>query len=280
MNSFHRQSIVNRHPSTPSQLVLPPDEYFSRGQDVIAANRLAISADPLIEIEHPDWTIRYASLEGSSEVTNVGNLYNGFMAEVLSDPALNIDDASNWTSYNFYTKSVANRQRNRGYAAVGPVARTIVSAKAATIIITSSNAGAEVGSYTPRLYNSELMFQSWRDTCIADEAVGAGYQVSNLKYIIRGPIKNQGTYHTIEDVLEAQGFSFDEIDRGVQTTFSSTDANPALFTLLMGTDIGRPVARMCTDHPQSLGAKQVGKIHVWSCIPGSDGDGVMVFELE
>ncbi|CAD6445003.1 172a22c8-c1e6-4064-a58b-dd44fad90395 [Sclerotinia trifoliorum] len=279
-NSYDGRSGVDRHPSTPNLLALSRDEYISRVENATATDILAISEEPPVEIEYPDWTIRYASLGGSTEVTNIACLYDGFMAGILKDPALNIDDTSNWTSYNFYTKSVANRQNNRGPAAVGPVASTIVSAKAATIIITLSNPEAEVGRYIPRLYASELMYQSWRDTCNEDDSIEAGYQVSNLKYIIRGPIVDQGIHDTIRDVLEATGFSSKEIDRGVRTTFSVTDVNPALLRRLMETEVGRSVARMCTDHPQSLGAKQVGKIHVWNDVLGSDADGVLVFELE
>ncbi|KAF7865959.1 hypothetical protein EAF04_006123 [Stromatinia cepivora] len=252
MNGAHRQFVVNRYPSVDGEQVLSQEQYHRRGQTAVTANIDAIDSDPRNETSYPDWSIRYANLGGSNEVRNAGSLYDGFMAEILADPALNIDDTSNWSAYNFYTKSVASRLGNLAYDSVG--------------------------TNIPRLYNSELMYQSWRDACNAYSRSGAGDQMKNLKFIIRGPIVNEGTHNTIEDLLETD-FSDHQLYLGAKATYSATGTTTSFFKILMGTDNGIPVARMCTDHAESLGGKRVDKIHVWNYIPGSFGTDVLVFEL-
>ncbi|APA15154.1 predicted protein [Sclerotinia sclerotiorum 1980 UF-70] len=281
MSNFHdRSSGMDGHPSTPNPLALSRDESISRVEVAIVTDRPPIGEVLSLETDHPDWTIGYASLGGGTKVADPGSLYYGFMSEVLRHPALNINDTSNWSYYNFYSKIVANRQNNTGPGAVGPVASSIVSAKAGAIIITVLSPEAEVDRYIPRLPIGELMYQSWRDTCHEDDTLEAGYHLSDLKYIICGPIVNQGMHDTIRDVLGRTGYSSREIKRGVQTTFSLINSNPGLFQMLMETDIGKLVAGMCKNHPRSLLAKQVSNIHVWSHVPGSDTGGLLIFELE
>ncbi|KAF7944162.1 hypothetical protein EAE96_010566 [Botrytis aclada] len=133
---------------------------------------------------------------------------------------------------------------------------------------------------TPRLYNSELIYQAWRDAVTANatgEYPKAVSKLTDLRYIIRAPIGNQGTFATMRDVLLSQGVSKVQLDSGVTVKRTFDDPSSDEFKMLMGTVNGRPIGRLCADHAESLKGKQVQKIHVWNEFITSFG--ALIFEL-
>lgn len=297
----YRLSLVNRTPGR--REILTPQEYLQRGGNVLSMCTSATSSVPRNEIYYPHWSIRYVNRGGRHNMPDAGSLSNGGMASIFADLALNIDHMSMWSEFNFYSKTEASK----GFRSYNCVANIVVSAHTGTILMLNAKAEADLeieapGQDTPRLYNSELMYQAWRDSCAANSVAGAG-DLKNLKYIIVAPIHNEGTNQTIEDVLLerhiADSFGsvtdgeddlielfmksgyFPEVPLEVKErdTIPATDANPDHFRMLMGTANGRPVARMCADHADSLGGKQVGKVHAWNGMPMNDGCKALVFEL-
>ncbi|KAI9641377.1 hypothetical protein NHQ30_010179 [Ciborinia camelliae] len=265
--------------------ILEPIEYLQRGTALLRANEVAVNAIPRKDVQYPHWSIRYVTEAGGHGLEDAGSLCNYGIGEILADPQLKInDEGKHWSNFNFFSKQVADA-RNRNvyvYLHVGSVVTTFVSARAQTIIMLNSSAQSDIdipGEDIPRLYNSELMYQAWRDTCIAYQAGDGDSEIKNLKFIIRAPIVNLGTNYMIEVILQALGLSEKEIVQGPRLTFSSSDDNADAFKMLLGTDNGRPVARMCADHAESLGGKKVVKIHVWYEMPENIGASALVFEL-
>ncbi|KAF7940026.1 uncharacterized protein EAE98_000153 [Botrytis deweyae] len=249
-----------------------PIEYLERGHAVLEANRVAINNTPHQDVAYPDWNIRYGM---TTAFTELGIEHEG----------------DYWSRYSLSSKEVGNPANREKYQDLrtNNVAEIYASPKFGTIFTTNQWADADFDIpdvYTPRLWNSELLFQTWRDTCYTYVAPTGGdveilhpLQMQKLKYVIIAPISNNGTYTTICDALEIKGLSIEENEfNGV--TFSCNDISTASaeFAMLMGTTNARPVARMLTDHVKSLGAKRVVKIHAWLSMP-QFGCPMLVFEL-
>jgi hypothetical protein len=72
----------------------------------------------------------------------------------------------------------------------------------------------------PRLYNSELIYQAWRDVLKAVPTTPTrGLQ--DLKYIVRMPVMNAGTRITIKDAYSGKGLT----DKTAKATFLPTDTD-------------------------------------------------------
>lgn len=293
-DAIDRLTLVNRNKGVLQ--VLAPTEYLQRGTNGLNALTNAIKANPRQDKCYPLWRIRYTNQCDGYLVGNAGQLCDNGIASILADPQLQIEDKSRqWYIYDFYSKEVAKHRAAYDNAGLGNVAFIYAAAQRGTLIILNSSSESDVdipGLNTPRLYNSELMFQAWRDTCNSHAAASAATNrnagrststtdrtLQNLRFIIRAPIVNQGTHYTIEDVLETSGFTKAQIRAGPRVTFSSSDENPEAFSMLLGTANGLPVARMCADHAESLGGKTVHKVHVWYDMPGSRGYSALVYEL-
>ncbi|ESZ91214.1 hypothetical protein SBOR_8388 [Sclerotinia borealis F-4128] len=280
--------------------ILTPEEYLRRGTAVLLANELAVTAIPQTEIQYPHWNNRYMNKLRGHSIPKAGILCDGGLAAIFSDPQLQIDDTDNhWYAYSFLSQEVARRKNKAKYAYLGTgnVASIFASAKAGTIIMLNSCTAADIptpGQDTPRLYNSELMYQAWRDTCSAyssaENSTALALQKS-LKFIIRAPIANHGTYSTIEGLLDKRDLSTEEWEAGPRVTYTvidehevdnedrNMDMDKDAFAMLCGTANGRPVVRMCADHAQSLGGKRVVRVHVWYDMPKNEAFAALVFEL-
>ncbi|KAF7884022.1 hypothetical protein EAF00_011334 [Botryotinia globosa] len=252
--------------------VLAPIEYLKRGHAVLEANRIAINNTPHQDVAYPNWNIRYG------------------METVL--PELGVEYEGNyWSRYNFSSKEVvnpANKEKYQDLRSIN-VAEIYASAKFGNIFTPNQWADADFDNpdmYTPRLWNSELLFQAWRDACYTYVSPTGGdveiihrLQMQKLKYVIIAPISNAGTYTTICDALKIKGLSIAD-NKYNMVTFSCNDISTASaeFAMLMGTTNARPVARMLADHVVSLGAKRVVKIHAWLSMPEFECP-MLVFEL-
>ncbi|KAF7880083.1 uncharacterized protein EAF02_007720 [Botrytis sinoallii] len=180
--------------------ILTPSEYLNRGIKVIRAIEDAINTTP----------------------HSIERLCFGAMRNILTDPKHPIDfEGYHWSEVNFHSKGYTNR----GFDAVWPgfncVCNVWVSAKVGTVIVQTSATATDLdipGLDTPRLYNSELIYQAWRDAVTAN-VTGSSPQVvsklTDLKYIIRAPIGNSGTLATMRDVLLSQGVSKGQIESEV-----------------------------------------------------------------
>ncbi|TEY87432.1 hypothetical protein BOTCAL_0002g00400 [Botryotinia calthae] len=241
--------------------ILAPIEYLERGNAVLKANRIAINNTPRREVAYPHWNIRYG------------------MAKVLTELGIEYE-GHHWSEYNLSSKEVVKPENKEKYQHLRfvNVAQIYASAKIATIFTSNQWEYADFdipGVDTPRLWNSELLFQAWRDTCAAHSSQSGGdiqslqaLQMKKLKYVIIAPISNDGTAITLSDALKIKGLSIEDNELKM-VTFSSNDISTASaeFRMLMGTANARPVARMLTDHAESLGAKRVVKIHACLLMP-------------
>ncbi|TGO25755.1 hypothetical protein BPAE_0073g00210 [Botrytis paeoniae] len=249
--------------------VLTPIEYLERGHAVLEANRTAINNTPHQDVAYPDWNIRYVNVDGGHD-RGISEFFSRYgMATVLTELGIE-HEGYYWSRYNLSSKEVvnpANKEKYQDLRSVS-VAAIYASAKFGTIFTLNQWADADFDNpdvYTPRLWNSELLFQAWRDTCAAyvspiggDMQILRPLQMKKLKYVIIAPISNNGTYTTICDALKIKGLSIED-NKFNMVTFSCNDISTASaeFTMLMGTTNARPVARMLTDHVESLGAKRV-----------------------
>ncbi|TGO48368.1 hypothetical protein BCON_0242g00040 [Botryotinia convoluta] len=270
--------------------VLTPTKYLERGYVVLEANRIAINNTPHKDISYPDWNIRYVNVDGGHdwEISEFFSRYG--MATILREFGIE-HEGYHWSKYNLSSKEVvnpANKEKYRDLRSVN-VAAIYASAKIGTIFTPNQWADADFDIPdvdTPRLWNSELLFQAWRDTCAAyvspiggDIQILQSLQMKKLKYVIIAPISNDGTSKTISDAFKIKGLSIED-NKSNMVTFSCNDISTASaeFTMLMGTTNARPVARMLTDHVESLGAKRVVKIHAWLFMPEFECP-MLVFEL-
>ncbi|KAF7942957.1 uncharacterized protein EAE97_006411 [Botrytis byssoidea] len=252
--------------------VLTPIEYLERGHAVLEANRIAINNTPHQDVAYPDWNIRYGM---ETVLTELGVEYEG----------------NYWSRYSLSSKEVVNPANKEKYQYLwsANVAEIYASAKFGTFFTLNQWADADLDNpdmYTPRLWNSELLFQAWRDACYTyvsptggDVEIMHPLQMQKLKYVIIAPISNVGTYTTICDALKIKGLSIAD-NKYNMVTFSCNDISTASaeFAMLMGTTNARPVVRMLADHVESLGAKRVVKIHAWLSMPQFECP-MLVFEL-
>ncbi|TGO36717.1 hypothetical protein BHYA_0116g00060 [Botrytis hyacinthi] len=284
MNRPERLSEVNRDKGLGE--ILTPAEYRDRGIKVIRAIEDAIHTTLRQDTPCPDWNIRYFNPGGRHGRDSIERLCFGAMRNILTDPKHPIDfEGYHWSDFNFHSKEYTNR----GFDAVWPqfncVCNVWVSAKVGTAIVQMSDTKTDLnipGLDTPRLYNSELIYQAWRDAVTANVTGEAPRdrvvsKLIDLKYIIRAPIGNSGTLATMRDVLLSQGVSKGQLESGVVVKRTFDDPSSDEFKMLMGTVNGRPIGRLCADHAESLNGKQVQKIHVWNeFIPSF---GALIFEL-
>ncbi|TGO23758.1 hypothetical protein BPAE_0122g00140 [Botrytis paeoniae] len=225
--------------------ILSPERYLERGTAIITAIQAAINTNPAIDVSYPDWSIRYV---------NVHRVHNQVLPDldgfnrVFSDPQLQIESAgAHWSFYTFFSRAVID-------------------------------AADDVNVDTQRFYNSELLCQGWRDACTAQLANGTTNESQHrkLKYIICGPIFNLGTLWTIRDVLTSQ--EVPEFVAGQKSRFTVDSSMGLELKMLMGNANGRPFGRLCADHAQTLGKKQIEKIHIF--YPFTEpNEGTLVFEL-
>ncbi|TGO90022.1 hypothetical protein BPOR_0083g00230 [Botrytis porri] len=270
--------------------VLTPIQYLERGNAVLQANRIAINATPHQDVAYPNWNIRYVNVDGGHDRAISEYLSRYGMATALTD--LGIEHEGNyWSRYSLSSREVVNPVNKEKYQDLrsANVAEIFASPKFGTIFTLNQWADADFDDpdiFTPRLWNSELLFQTWRDTCYTYVSPTGGnveilhpLQMQKLKYVIIAPISNHGTFITICDALKIKGLSIEDNEFNM-VTFSCNDISTASaeFTMLMGTTNARPVARMLTDHVDSLGAKRVVKIHAWLSMPKFECP-MLVFEL-
>ncbi|TGO35505.1 hypothetical protein BHYA_0156g00290 [Botrytis hyacinthi] len=270
--------------------VLIPIEYLERGHAVLEANRIAINNTPHQDVAYPDWNIRYVNVNGGHdrEISEFFSRYG--MATVLTERGIEYEGFF-WSKYSLSSKEVVDPANKEKYQDLwsSNVAEIYASAKFGTIFTLNQWADADIDNpdvYTPRLWNSELLFQTWRDTCYTYVSPTGGdveilhpLQMQKLKYIIIAPISNSGTYTTICDALKIRGLSIED-NKYNMVTFSCNDISTASaeFAMLMGTTNARPVVRMLADHVESLGAKRVVKIHASLSMPEFECP-MLIFEL-
>lgn len=282
MNRPERLNEVNRDKGLGE--ILTPAEYRDRGIKVIRAIEDAIYTIPRQDTPCPDWNIRYFNPGGRHGQDSIERLCFGAMRNILTDPKHSIDfEGYHWSNFNFHSKEYTNRGFDTVWPQFNCVCNVWVSAKVGTVIVQMSDTKTDLdipGLDTPRLYNSELIYQAWRDAVTAN-VTGPSPQVvsklTDLKYIIRAPIGNSGTLATMRDVLLSQGVSKVQLESGVMVKRTFDDPSSDEFKMLMGTVNGRPIGRLCADHAESLNGKQVQQIHVWNeFIPSF---GALIFEL-
>ncbi|KAF7897730.1 uncharacterized protein EAF01_008696 [Botrytis porri] len=266
--------------------ILTPTEYRNRGIKVIRAIEDALHTIPRQDTLFPDWNIRYFNPSGGHGKDSVERLCFGALRNILTDPKHPIDfEGNHWSDFNFHSKEYTNRGFDAEWPQFNCVCNVWVSAKVGTVIVQISDTKTDLdipGLDTPRLYNSELIYQAWRDAVTAN-VIGEAPQdrvvskLTDLKYIIRAPIGNSGTLATMRDVLLSQGVSKDQLESKVTVKRTVDDPSSDEFKMLMGTVNGRAIGRLCADHVESLNGKKVQKIHVWNeFIPSF---GALIFEL-
>ncbi|KAK6608384.1 hypothetical protein H4I95_03764 [Botrytis cinerea] len=232
--------------------ILAPIEYLERGNAVLEANRIAINNTPHREVAYPHWNIRYVNVDGDSDFFS---RYG--MAKVLTDLGIEYE-GHHWSEYNLSSREVVKPENKEKYQHLRfvNVAQIYASAKIATIFTSSQWAYADFdipGVDTPQWGNIQSL---------------QALQMKKLKYVIIAPISNDGTAITLSDALKIKGLSIEDNELKM-VTFASNDISTASaeFKMLMGTANARPVARMLTDHAESLGAKRVVKIHACLLMP-------------
>ncbi|KAF7943085.1 hypothetical protein EAE96_011028 [Botrytis aclada] len=247
--------------------VLTPTEYLERGILVLEANRIAINNTPHLDVVYPDWNIRYVNVDGGHDFEISEFLSRYGMAKVLTKFGIE-HEGKYWSRYSLSSKEVVNPTNKGKYQHLRSlnVAEIYASAKFGTMFTLNQWAAADLditNIFTPRLWNSELLFQAWRDTCYA--------------YV--SPTGEDMEIVFPSQMRKLKGLSIKD-NKYNMVTFSCNDISTASadFTMLMGTTNARPVARMLTDHVESLGAKRVAKIHVWLSIPECKCP-MLIFEL-
>lgn len=260
--------------------ILSPERYLERGTAILAAIQAVTNANPAIDISYPDWSIRYVNIDkGHNQVLPDLDDYN----RVFSDPQLQIESTGvHWSIYTIFTKAAVDASGDvDSLLDYDSVAQMFLSPKTGTAFMTFSNTAADVDFPDvdrQRLFNSELLYQLWRDSCAAQLKNGHTNesQLRKLKYIICGPIVNLGTLWTIRDVLTSQ--EVPEFAAGQKSRFTVDSSMSLELNMLMGTANGRPFGRLCADHAQTLGKKQIEKIHIFYPFPDAK-EGTLVFEL-
>lgn len=132
------------------------------------------------------------------------------------------------------------------------------------------------GSISPRLYNSELIAQSFMED---------GGSLKDLKHLIRFPVSNQGIRQTIKDAFIPKGYSSDHYQNGGKGEFFPSDTNLVgilgnAWSGLAGTVNGRPTAMLSKDHAASSEGLQIVKISAWYKAPnGGDAHSALDFEM-
>ncbi|KAF7951827.1 hypothetical protein EAE96_007125 [Botrytis aclada] len=260
--------------------ILSPEKYLERGTAILSTIQAAINASPGRDTPYPDWSTRYV---------NVHSLHNQVLPDlagfnrVFSDPQLQIESAgAHWSFYTFFSRAATDAVDDvKSLLDYDSVAQMFVSPKTGTAFMTFSNAAADIdipGIDTQRLYNSELLYQGWRDACTVQLANGTTNEsrLRKLKYIICGPIVNLGTLWTIRDVLTSQDVP--HFAAGQKSRFTVDSSMSLELKILMGTANGRPFGRLCADHVQTLGKKQIEKIHIFFPFERNN-EGTLVFEL-
>ncbi|RAL63615.1 hypothetical protein DID88_003659 [Monilinia fructigena] len=262
--------------------------YLQRGTELLLANKTAVDANPQKDVEYPDWSDRYVNeKEGVHDEDGLEDYCENSFSIMLTEPKINLEPIGrHWSGWTFLNKEFISNSNTPKYKAYdsGWIFGGSASAKLDTMIVVYTKSAVDVDTpknNTTRLYCSELMYQAWRGTCLASsETRDKDLPMGGLKFIAIGLISNRGTYLAIQNAVELRSRSDPSMGEG-SVTFSSSDENEDLdiFRMLVGTDNGRPVVRMCADHAKSLGGKQIVKVHVWNNMPYSPGFGGLVFEL-
>ncbi|KAG4026773.1 hypothetical protein MFRU_036g00070 [Monilinia fructicola] len=262
--------------------------FLQRGTALLLANKTAVDANPRKDVQYPNWGVRYVNnRQGIHTFRRVDELCNNGVGIMLTEPPLQVEyQGGHWSAWTFLSKEFVAKQRRSQHTTLGAgfIFNGFASAKVGTMLILNTQTGADVdtpGQQTSRLYCSELMYQAWRDTCLASsEARDAHLPAGGLKFVVIALVVNQGTCSTMRHVVELRRLLGPPTEAG-PVTFSSSDEDEHLdaFRMLVGTDNGQPVARLCADHAESLGAKQIVKVHVWSEMPCNPEFGALAFEL-
>ncbi|TGO59502.1 hypothetical protein BOTNAR_0161g00130 [Botryotinia narcissicola] len=260
--------------------ILSPKRYLERGTTVLAAIQAAINAKPAVDVWYPDWSIRYVNIHRTHN--QVLPDLDGFN-QVFSDPQLQIESAdAHWSFYTFFSRAAVDGVDDvSSLLDYDSVAQMFLSPKTGTAFMTFSNTEADIDITdvnTQRLYNSELLYQGWRDECTVQLANGTTNesQLRKLKYIVCGPIVNLGTLWAIRDVLTSQ--EVPEFAAGQKSRFTVDSSMSLELNMLMGTANGRPFGRLCSDHAKTLGKKQIEKVHIFYPFAAAN-EGMLVFEL-
>jgi len=111
-----------------------------------------------------------------------------------------------------------------------------------------------------QIYHSEFWFQAWKKE--------AGGDVSKLKYVVRANIYNTETKNIIRDGRAAVGGSNPTMY--VIRIDSTVDAEKDVFNALAGSENGKQVFRMLTDHSGEFNKKTVIEVHVYDGIVKGD----------
>lgn len=272
------QATTNNHARRHSR-VLPPDVYIQRGDKVLRTLKDALHTLPHRDVDYPHWQTRYTNVDG----THSENIPNADFNQIFRDRQMSINgNGTHWSSYRVFSKGAVQEQTPDNLTDAYLVAGILVSARTGTMIVTMANSNADIdipNVQTQRLFNSEIMYQIWRDACTVQMEHGISL-IKTLKNVIITSIVNFGTNWSIRDVLVYNGLQ-EKVPRDNIARITLDDPSSEDFQMLMGTDNGRPVGMMCADHVQTLGAKTVKNIHVWYPYERSIADlAALAFELE
>ncbi|KAB8291584.1 hypothetical protein EYC80_006384 [Monilinia laxa] len=209
--------------------------YLQRGTALLLANKIAVDANPQKDVEYPDWSDRYVNeTEGFHDYSEMENYCDCGFATMLKEPKIHVEPKGNhWSVWTLICKEFIdsmNTTKSRSW-----VFGSYASAKVDTMVIIYTNTAADVDDpdlNTSRLYCSELMYQTWRGTCLASsETRDKDLPMGGLKFIAVGLISNLGTYATIQNAAESRGRSDSSTEGSI--TFSSSDENEDLATFQM-----------------------------------------------
>ncbi|KAI9883827.1 MAG: hypothetical protein M1823_004381 [Watsoniomyces obsoletus] len=264
-----RLSKVNR--SATSREILPPKEYIHKGKEVEKVLWDAIREDQPDKI-YPDWSERYNVDDRKGDESLLPEP-DRFLDTLLGHPGLeNISLDGPW--------------RNRYYYCIGnqdpfePVNNNLVSPTQGLLVSVDSSAEFDSApTPPPKLPNSELLYQAWRDAVALVDEEGKESHIGKLKYIVRQPISNKGSRLTVKDAHKAKGIP---LDRPATFTPDDTSFDTLLKDAwhgLLGTRNSKPTSHRLADHHQALGNLVVVAIHTWAKIPGQTRFASVTMEL-
>ena len=213
--------------------ILPPSVYVDRGRQLLQANKDAAAANPRVDKTYDNWSVRYnkAAHEFDDNGPIPANTITSNPADtkaILEHPDIGLNAEKPWTYAGYVSKG---EQAAAETAKRDPrfVATVWVDKEGGAVMATDSdsavdlNLGQDATKEPPRLFNSELIYQTWKEEIERITPSVTGKQIGDLKFVVRFPIANAGTRITIKDAYTAKGIT----DTSSKATFYPTDTNYA-----------------------------------------------------
>jgi hypothetical protein len=212
--------------------ILEPKVYAERGRLLLQSNKDAANANPRVDKVYDDWSVRYErefrAFEQGGPIPSLTITKNPEdTISILEHPDIGLNARKEWSYAGYISKGEKHfAETSDPERAPNYVATVFVDKESGALMATDCD--SSVDTYfskdgepePPRVFNSKLLYQTWRDEIDRSTSDIPQRVISDLRFIVKFPIVNEGTRITIKDAYKAK-----DIDTATKTTFTASDTS-------------------------------------------------------